>query len=63
MAKLMLNSLYGKFATSLEAQSKIPYLGDDDIVHYTLGEKEEKKGIYSLIFDVISLLCSNRISP
>lgn len=26
MAKLMLNSLYGKFATSLEVQSKIPYL-------------------------------------
>lgn len=26
LAKLMLNSLYGKFATSLEAQSKIPYL-------------------------------------
>lgn len=26
LAKLMLNSLYGKFATSLEVQSKIPYL-------------------------------------
>lgn len=46
MAKLMLNSLYGKFATSLEAASKIPYLGDDDIVHYTITPKEEKKGLY-----------------
>lgn len=26
LAKLMLNSLYGKFATSLDVQSKIPYL-------------------------------------
>lgn len=26
LAKLMLNSLYGKFATSMEAQSKIPYM-------------------------------------
>lgn len=26
LAKLMLNSLYGKFATSLEIQSKIPYI-------------------------------------
>ena len=46
MSKLMLNSLYGKFATSLECQSKIPYLGDDEIIHYKLSEKEEKDGIY-----------------
>lgn len=26
LAKLMLNSLYGKFATSMDAQSKIPYM-------------------------------------
>lgn len=46
LAKLMLNSLYGKFATSMEVQSKIPFLGDDDIVHYTLSKKEEKDGLY-----------------
>ena len=46
LAKLMLNSLYGKFATSLKCQSKIPYLGEDDIVHYRLGLEEEKKGLY-----------------
>lgn len=46
LAKLMLNSLYGKFATSLDVQSKIPFLGDDDIVHYTLSEKQEKDGLY-----------------
>lgn len=26
LAKLMLNSLYGKFATSMDLQNKIPYL-------------------------------------
>ena len=45
LAKLMLNSLYGKFATSLEVQSKIPYL-EDEIVHYTLSKKQEKDGLY-----------------
>lgn len=45
MAKLMLNSLYGKFATSLVTKAKIPYL-EDDIVKYELGEEETKKGLY-----------------
>lgn len=46
LAKLMLNSLYGKFATSLDIQSKIPYLGEDNIIHYRLSEKEQKEGLY-----------------
>ena len=46
LAKLMLNSLYGKFATSLETRSKIPYLGNDEIIHYTISDPEEKKGVY-----------------
>ena len=36
LAKLMLNALYGKFATSLDVQSKLPYIGEDEIVHYSL---------------------------
>lgn len=46
LAKLMLNSLYGKFATSLDVQSKIPYLGEDKIIHYKFSEKDKKDGIY-----------------
>ncbi len=46
LAKLMLNNIYGKLATSLETKSKIPFLGDDDIVHYYFSETEEKDGIY-----------------
>lgn len=42
----MLNALYGKFATTLTVKSKIPYLGEDDIVHYTLTEEEDKEGLY-----------------
>lgn len=45
IAKIMLNSLYGKFATGLDVQSKIPYL-EDDIVKYKMGEKETKDGVY-----------------
>ena len=45
-AKLMLNSLYGKFATSLDVQSKMPFLGEDEVVHYSLTEKQQKEGIY-----------------
>ena len=46
VAKIMLNSLYGKFATSLDGQSKIPFLDDNGIVRYYLGEKEKRKGVY-----------------
>ena len=45
IAKIMLNSLYGKFATGLDVQSKIPYL-EDDIVKYRLSEKSQKDGVY-----------------
>lgn len=60
LAKLMLNSLYGKFATSLDCQAKIPYLGEDDIVHYRLGNKEEKKGLYLPIACFITAYARNK---
>ena len=45
IAKIALNSLYGKFATSLDMQSKIPYI-ENGIIKYYLGEKERKNGLY-----------------
>lgn len=45
LSKLMLNSLYGKFATSLKAKSKYPYL-ENEVVKYEMGDEEEKKGLY-----------------
>lgn len=59
-AKLMLNSLYGKFATSLEVQSKIPYMGEDEIIHYRLSDKEEKEGLYIPVRLFYNSLCKRK---
>ena len=45
LAKLMLNSLYGKFATSLVVGSKYPIV-EDGVVHYKMNEEEIKEGLY-----------------
>ena len=45
VAKIMLNSLYGKFATGLEVRSKVPYL-ENDIVKYSITSPERKDGVY-----------------
>ena len=47
MAKLMLNSLSGKFATAIEYRNKIPYIAEDGCVHYKLGEPKQRPGIYA----------------
>ena len=46
IAKLQLNSLYGKFAKSTKMRSKYPKLGLDGLIHYELGEAKEEDGIY-----------------
>lgn len=53
IAKLMLNSLYGKFALNPVVQSKIPYLKDGAIA-YRLGEQEVRKGIYIAVGSFIT---------
>lgn len=45
LAKLMLNSLYGKFGTNPNITPKIPYF-EDNIVKWKLGEKEYRNPIY-----------------
>ena len=47
LAKLLLNNLYGKFATNPKMQSKIPYLDENDVVSYKLSEVEEKEPVYT----------------
>lgn len=47
LAKLMLNSLYGKFATNPKARKKIPMLDHDGIVRYTLDEPELREPVYT----------------
>ena len=46
IAKMQLNSLYGKFAKSTTIKSKYPIMGDDGIIHFTISEAEQKNGIY-----------------
>lgn len=46
LAKLMLNSLYGKFATNPDVTGKIPYL-KNDIVHYKDQEETLRNPVYT----------------
>lgn len=46
IAKLELNSLYGKFATNPVKQSRRPVLGDDGIVRYELLPEEHAEPVY-----------------
>lgn len=46
ISKLFLNSLYGKFGSDNKVKSKIPYLGEDDIIHFKDSDIEEKDGVY-----------------
>ena len=59
IAKLMLNSLYGKFATSPEGKSKIPYL-EDGIVKYKLSELEQRKALYIPVGSFITSWARNK---
>lgn len=47
LAKLMLNSLYGKFATNPKARKKIPVLDSENIVRYMLDEPELRDPVYT----------------
>ena len=46
IAKLQLNSLYGKFAKSTIIKSKYPIIGTDGLIHFTMSEAVQKNGIY-----------------
>lgn len=56
IAKLLLNSLYGRFAISLTGREKAPYLDEDGkLCYYNLPETE-KKGLYIPIASFITSL-------
>lgn len=54
ISKLFLNSLYGKFGTDNKVKSKIPYLGEDGVIHYHTSDPEEKEGIYVAVASFIT---------
>ena len=47
IAKLQLNSLYGKFASSTDSTIKIPYLNDKDIVTYRKEKQPDRTSEYT----------------
>lgn len=49
IAKLMLNSLYGKFATKTKPQSKRPYMNEEGIVKMTNEPPEQKEPVYTAL--------------
>lgn len=46
IAKLMLNSLYGRFGLSISARQKYPYLDHEGIVRYGLLPEEQREPVY-----------------
>lgn len=58
LAKLYLNSLYGKFAKRPKGQSKIPYL-EDGILKFRLGEEEDQGKLYIPIGTFITAYARN----
>lgn len=46
LAKLFLNNLYGKFAMRIEQADKTPYIGEDNKLHFRLGDLQPKPGVY-----------------
>lgn len=54
ISKLFLNSLYGKFGTDTQIKSKIPYLGEDDVIHYLDSEIEQRDGVYVALASFIT---------
>lgn len=47
LAKLMLNNLYGKFATNPKVVNKIPYLDEEGIVSFKVSETSYKDPVYT----------------
>lgn len=54
ISKLFLNGLYGKFGQDNKVKSKIPYLGEDDIIHFYDSKPEPKDPLYIAIASFIT---------
>lgn len=61
IAKLMLNSLYGKFGSSKDRKQKMPYLNEEGKVCFKLLESDEAKGGYLPIASFITSYCRDKI--
>ena len=57
ISKIMLNSLYGKFALNPKVTGKFPYLSDEEIVKYHCNNEEIRKGVYLPVRNFYNSLC------
>lgn len=48
LAKLMLNNLYGKFATAIFRKSAYPYFGEDGLMHTKIVENQTRGGYIAI---------------
>lgn len=60
LAKLYLNSLYGKFATRPTVRSAIPYLHESGKVAYNKTEYQERETVYSPVGIFITAIARNK---
>lgn len=61
LAKLMLNSLYGKFALSPKVRGKYPiYDEKEDFIHYAYSDEESRKPIYIPVGTFITSWARNK---
>ena len=61
LAKLMLNNLYGKFASNPKTQQKIPYLNEENKVEYKTITAEDKEPVYTPVGVFITSYARARI--
>lgn len=54
LAKLMLNSLYGKFATNPKRQGKYPEIDDEGNIRLVLGEEDIKEPVYTALASFVT---------
>lgn len=59
IAKLLLNSLYGRFAINMKGREKIPIYYNERIL-YELGEEEDRKGLYIPVASFITAYARNK---
>ena len=60
LAKLMLNSLYGKFATNPHAAQKKPDVDREGLVHYTIDDPETRDPVYTAMGAFITAYARNK---
>lgn len=61
LAKLMLNNLYGKFASNPKTQAKIPYLNENNEVEYKTITDKDKDPVYTPVGIFITSYARSRI--